>query len=121
DRMTQLGRVPLARLVELYNGADVLVYPAYYAGFGWPPLEAMACGTPVVCSNRGALPEVLGSAAVLVEPDDYRELAERVAAILTDDRLRTACRLKGWEQARRYTWERAAREVLNVYRTLHAA
>jgi glycosyltransferase involved in cell wall biosynthesis len=121
DRVTQLGRVPLAQLVELYNGADVLVYPVFYAGFGWPPLEAMACGTPVVCSNRGALPEVVGPAALLVEPDDYRGLAEQVATLLTDDRLRAAYRLKGREQVRRYTWERAAREVLDVYRTLHAA
>jgi glycosyltransferase involved in cell wall biosynthesis len=117
-RVTHLGSVPLADLPAIYSSAAVLLYPVLYAGFGWPPLEAMACGTPVVCSNRGALPEVLGDAALMVEPDDHDQMAVDVARLMTDKRLRESYRAKGLARARRYDWSRTARQMLDIYREL---
>jgi glycosyltransferase involved in cell wall biosynthesis len=102
--------------VSAYQEADVLVHPSLYEGFGFPPLEAMACGTPVVSSNRTSLPEVLGDAALLVDPDDVDQLAGAIARVLDDEALRRSLREKGLEQAKRYTWQRAAAQTLDVYR-----
>jgi len=87
-----------------------------YEGFGLPPLEAMACGTPVVASDASSLPEVVGEAGIMVEPRDVRGLAEAMGRALTDKHLRAELRAKGLERAKRFTWERAARETLEVYR-----
>jgi glycosyltransferase involved in cell wall biosynthesis len=109
------GYVPDADLPALYSGADLFVFPSLYEGFGLPPLEAMACGTPVVCSNAGSLPEVVGDAAIMVDPYDVEGLAEAMQRVLTDADLREELRAKGLARARHFTWEQAARETIAVY------
>jgi alpha-1,3-rhamnosyl/mannosyltransferase len=100
--------------------ADVCVYPSLYEGFGLPPLEAMASGTPVVASNVTCLPEVLGSAAVLVDPNDVAAFSKAVESVLSDARARTSLIAAGREHAREFTWERCAGQTLNVYREVLA-
>lgn len=99
-------------LPDLYAAASVFAYPSLYEGFGIPPVEAMACGTPVVASTAGALPEVLGDAALLVDPYDEDALALALAAAVED---RGDLRRRGLERAARYTWPRAAAETWRVY------
>jgi glycosyltransferase involved in cell wall biosynthesis len=115
------GYLDHADLVRAYKEADLLVHPSLYEGFGLPPLEAMACGTPVVSSNRTSLPEVLGGAAVLVEPEDPAELAAAIARVLDDTALRESLRAKGLKHVQAFTWHRAARETLQLYRSTHQA
>jgi glycosyltransferase involved in cell wall biosynthesis len=110
------GYVPDDVLPALYSGADLFVFPSLYEGFGLPPLEAMACGTPVVCSNTASLPEVVGDAAVTVDPCDVEALAEAMYCVLTDVALSAELRAKGLERAEQFTWERTARETVAVYR-----
>jgi len=110
-----LGYVPDAELPALMNGALALVYPSIYEGFGLPPLEAMACGTPVITSNRSSLPEVVGDAALLVDPDDRAELADAMARIVDQEPLREDLRERGLKQAQRFSWEETARLTLRVY------
>jgi glycosyltransferase involved in cell wall biosynthesis len=106
------GYVTDAELPALYAAAAVFAYPSLYEGFGIPPLEAMACGTPVVASTAGALPEVLGDAALLVDPYDEAALAEALRAAADD---RGSLRRRGLERAARYTWSGAAAETWGVY------
>jgi glycosyltransferase involved in cell wall biosynthesis len=115
------GAVPADDLPALYNAADLFVYPSLYEGFGLPPLEAMACGTPVVTSNVSSLPEVVGDAALLVDPHDEGALAEAMARVLSDVELRRHMRERGLERARHFSWERCARETLAVYEEVMGA
>ena len=110
------GRLPIGDITRLYSHADLFVFPSLYEGFGMPVLEAMACGAPVVTSNRTALPEVAGEAALLVNPENDEELAEAMVRVLRDASLRESFRGKGFERAKLFTWERAARQTLAVYR-----
>jgi glycosyltransferase involved in cell wall biosynthesis len=110
-----LGFVPDSELVCLYNLADLFVFPSLHEGFGLPPLEALACGTPVVCSNSASLPEVVGEAAIMVEPTDVKELAQAMERVLTDPDLAQQLRGKGLERAQLFSWEKTARETLKVY------
>jgi glycosyltransferase involved in cell wall biosynthesis len=114
--VTFLGRVQNGDLLYLYNLACCLAHPAYYEGFGLTPLEAMACGTPVVVSNVSSLPEVVGDAALLIDPNSEEELAVALHRLLTDDALQASLRDKGLARAHTFTWERAAEETLAVYR-----
>ncbi len=102
-------------LPVLYNLADIFVLPSLYEGFGLPPLEAMACGTPVITSNASSLPEVVGEAGVTVEPTDVEGLSEAVRRLLEDAELRRELAQRGLARAREFTWERAARQLLEVY------
>ena len=111
-----LGGVPNEELVYLYNAAKLFVFPSHYEGFGLPPLEAMACGTPVIVSNVSSLPEVVGDAGTLVDPADVEGLAVAMWRALTDDNLRREMRAKGLRRASIFSWERTARETLAVYR-----
>lgn len=104
--------------VALYTGAEALVFPSRYEGFGFPVLEAMACGTPVVTSNVSSLPEVAGDAAVLVDPDDEQDLAGGIRRILEDGALRQRLRGAGRARAGAFTWDQAARSTAEV---LHRA
>ena len=104
-----------------YSGAQCFVLPSLYEGFGLPPVEAMACGCPVIVSNRGALPEITGEASIKVNPDDVDAMARALWQVLTDEGLRRELRIKGLERARQFSWERAARETLEVYRSVERA
>ncbi|MDQ3069278.1 MAG: glycosyltransferase family 4 protein [Acidobacteriota bacterium] len=110
-----LGFVPDATLAVLYRLADVFVFPSLYEGFGLPPLEAMASGTPVVTSNVSSLPEVVGDAALLVDPRDAEAIADAVQRILTDDGLRRSLVQKGLGRAHEFSWERSVRRIREVY------
>jgi glycosyltransferase involved in cell wall biosynthesis len=111
-----LGFVPFEALRVFFGTAAVFAFPSLYEGFGLPPLEAMAAGTPVVASNVSSLPEVLGAAALLVNPENVFEIAHAIQAALLDEDLRAGLIAKGRVQAARYSWDRTAREVLEVYR-----
>jgi glycosyltransferase involved in cell wall biosynthesis len=114
-RVHLLGRVSSEDLLYLYNAAELLAHPAFYEGFGLPPLEAMACGLPVVVSNVASLPEVVGDAGLLVDPHDVDEITVSMWRVLNDEGLRREMRSKGLRQAARFSWERAARETLAIY------
>ena len=116
ERITFLDTPSDSDLVALYNGASMVVLPSYYEGFGLPVLEAMACGTPVVISNRGSLPEIAGDVAVVVDPDDPDGLASAMDRILNDPDLQSRMRSKGPARASEFSWDRCARETLQVYR-----
>jgi len=96
----------------------LFVFPSLYEGFGLPSLEAMACGTPVVCSNTSSLPEVVREAAIMVDPLDAEGLAASMERALRDQALREEMREKGLKQAAKFSWERTAREMLEVYRAV---
>ena len=115
ERVLFLGHVPDQDLPALYSLADIFVYPSLYEGFGMPPLEAMACGTPVVASNVSSLPEVLGDAALLVDPTNVTELAQAMFQALTDQATRQALIAKGFERAKKFTWVEAAQQMLGLY------
>jgi glycosyltransferase involved in cell wall biosynthesis len=115
-----LGHVPDEDLPALYNLADVFVFPSIYEGFGIPPLEAMACGTPVVTSNTSSLPEAVGDAGLMAGPTDVDGIAEAVAQILTNPTLRQDLRRRGLERARLFTWKASAEKILAIYRRLSA-
>ena len=115
-RVRGLGYVADGLRPALLNGARAFVYPSLYEGFGLPPLEAMACGTPVVCSGVSSLPEVVGDAALLVDPEDVSALAAAMERIWRDHALRGELRRRGLARAREFTWDRTARLTLDVYR-----
>ena len=111
-----LGFVGDQTLAALYRLATVFVFPSLYEGFGLPPLEAMASGTPVVASNTSSLPEVLGDAAVLVDPYSAQAIANGIQQVLADPGLRATLRARGLERARVFSWETSVRRTLDVYR-----
>jgi glycosyltransferase involved in cell wall biosynthesis len=108
------GYVPDEDLPALYTGASVFVYPSFYEGFGMPPLEAMACATPVIVSDNSSLPEVVGDAGVLIDAHDPAALALHVEKVLNDPGYADELRRKGLERAKAFTWERSARKLLAV-------
>ena len=114
-----LGRVSDLELAVLYSMADVFAFPSFFEGFGVPPLEAMACGAPVVTSNTSSLPEVVGDAALTVDPHNIDELAKAILRLLGDDKLREELRQKGFERAQLYTWPKSAQKMLDVYQALY--
>jgi glycosyltransferase involved in cell wall biosynthesis len=109
------GYIAEQDLPAIYNGADLFVFPSLYEGFGLPVLEAMACGTPVVTSNKSSLPEVAGDAAILIDPYDVDALANAMHRILSDPDLAEEMAAKGMIRAREFSWERTARETIAVY------
>jgi alpha-1,3-rhamnosyl/mannosyltransferase len=111
-----LGPVPEADLPALYAGAALFVFPSLYEGFGLPVLEAMACGAPVACSNTSSLPEVGGDKVLYFDPADVEAIAETLRQALADADLRTELRERGLVRAAQFSWERTARETLNLYR-----
>jgi len=110
-----LGYVPDNDLPCLYGAADLCVVPSIYEGFGLPVLEAMACGTPVACSHASSLPELGGDAAVYFDPISVEEMSASITQILRDESLHEAMRLRGLARASCFSWERAARETMEVY------
>jgi len=110
------GGVSEDDLSALYNGAEVLVYPAFAEGFGLPVLEAMACGTPVITSNTTSLPEVVGEAAILVNPYSSLEIGKSLERVLDDPGLRRELSAKGLQRSRKFRWEETAEKTVEVYR-----
>ncbi len=102
-------------LIHFYQLAHVFAFPSLYEGFGWPPVEAMRCGTPVVASNAGSLPEVLGDAALLVDPKDSLGLADAVGALMQNPSLHAEMAARGLKRAGQYTWDRTAEQTRGVY------
>jgi glycosyltransferase involved in cell wall biosynthesis len=115
DDVIFTGRVPDADLPALYSGADCFLMPSLYEGFGFPVLEAMACGTPVVCSNSSSLPEVAGDAALMVDPEDDGALAAAVGRLLAEPDLRSQLRQRGEQQAAGFRWQECAAQTVQVY------
>jgi alpha-1,3-rhamnosyl/mannosyltransferase len=110
------GYVSTEELVELYRRATIFAYPSLSEGFGLPVLEAMACGTPVLASNCSSLPEVAGDAAVLVDPEEPAAVAEGIERLFEDQQLRAELVERGFDNLRRFSWDRCARETVAVYR-----
>lgn len=111
-----LGFVPDADLPNLYRAARGMVYPSLFEGFGLPPVEAMACGTPVISSTRGALEEVVADAALIVDPEDIPDITRALTALSTDSNLAESLTSKGLANAARFHWSRTAAEVTEIYR-----
>jgi len=122
DRVHFLGYVDQAgnNLVDLYNGADLFVFPSFSEGWTSPPLEAMACGTPVITSNCSSLPETVANAAIQVDPDNPKKLAHEMERVLSDQSLRNNLITKGIKHAASHTWERAAAKLINVFADIQA-
>lgn len=116
EHVRDLGLLSHDDLQAAYWAADALVFPSFWEGFGWPPLEAMASGTPVIASRRGALAEVLGDAVEVVDPNDPTTIAAAIERVLSEAGLRQELTARGLERAHLFTWERAGRELLEVYR-----
>jgi glycosyltransferase involved in cell wall biosynthesis len=113
-----LGFLPLDTLRMFHELAVAFVFPSLYEGFGLPPLEAMASGTPVIASSVSSLPEVVGGAAMLVSPDNVFDIARGISEVLLDDELRADLIVKGRKQAASFSWARTAQEVLRLYEEL---
>jgi glycosyltransferase involved in cell wall biosynthesis len=121
DKVKLLGFLPDDDLPALYSLAAVFAFPSLYEGFGLPVLEAMACGTPVICSNASSLPEVAGEAAIQIVPTDVREWTQALKRVSQDAALRASLRERGVRQAARFTWETTARHTYAIYQEAHAA
>ncbi len=117
-RVRALGFMPKPELRGLYNLARIFVFPSLYEGFGLPPLEAMACGTPVVASRSSAIPEVIGRAGLLVNPFRVDSIAEAIRSLLENEAFRKALGVQGRRRARTFDWDETARRVLEVYRSV---
>ena len=111
-----LGFVPIDVLRIFYDTAKIFVFPSLYEGFGLPPLEAMAHGTPVVTSNTSSLPEVAGNAALLVNPENVFEIRRGLQRVLLDPVLRERMKIRGYEQAKRFSWTSSVSRILEIYR-----
>ena len=118
DQVLFTGYVPMEDLPFFMNGADLFVFPSLYEGFGLPVLEAMSCGTPVISSNRSSIPEIVGSAAILIDPTDIQDLAGKMIALLKNPEEHKRLSLAGLEQSARFSWLEAARKTLDVYRAV---
>jgi glycosyltransferase involved in cell wall biosynthesis len=118
ERTLPLGRVHDADLVALYNGALAYVYPSLYEGFGLPPLEAMACGAPVIAANATALPEVVGEAALLVDPLSVEAICDAMGRVVADAALREQLRAKGLRRIAEFSWDRTATQVRQTLQTV---
>ena len=110
-----LGFVPIETLRIFYQAAAAFTFPSLYEGFGLPPLEAMACGTPVITSNVASLPEVVGDAAAIVNPENVFDIARGIREVLLDQTLRSRLIRRGFEQSKRFSWEQSAEQVLSAY------
>lgn len=114
EKIIELGWTKEEDLPYLMNGAKLFVFPSNYEGFGIPPLEAMACGTPVASSNTASLPEVTGDAAILFDPKNVDEMTEKIKLGLEDANLRSNLIQKGFQQIKKFSWEKCARETLEI-------
>jgi glycosyltransferase involved in cell wall biosynthesis len=116
DRIRFFGFVSDSDLLQLYNACDVFAFPSFYEGFGLPPLEAMACGRAVVCSDTSAMPEVVDGAAILFDPYAVDEIVRAMADLLLDSELRARMERLGLQRAAHFSWEKSAQRTLDVFR-----
>jgi glycosyltransferase involved in cell wall biosynthesis len=116
-----LGFVPIEVLRTFYDAAKIFIFPSLYEGFGLPPLEAMAHGTPVVTSNISSLPEVVGNAAVLVHPENVFEIMRALHRVLLDQPLREKMKERSYRQVAKFSWEKSVRRIMNVYQEVLSA
>jgi glycosyltransferase involved in cell wall biosynthesis len=116
EHIVEVGRVSDALLASLYHQSVALVYPSLYEGFGIPPLEAMACETAVITSNRASIPEVVGDAALLVDPENAEELSAAMIAVLDNRNLRNDLIRRGREREKFFSWDKMAAEIYEIYR-----
>lgn len=112
------GFIPPSYMPLFYNAAELFVYPSFYEGFGLPPLEAMACGTPVICSNVTSIPEVVGDAAILINPNDMDNLKNSIAEVLTNPELKHSLIKKGIFRNSMFTWNNTAHSTLLAYNNI---
>lgn len=108
------GKIPEQKINEFYNSLDIFVFPSLSEGFGLPPLEAMACGVPVIACNRSSMPEVIGDAGILAEPSE-KEMKSGITRLIEDEYLRKKLGKKSLERAKQFTWEKCAKNTLKVY------
>ncbi len=120
EQIVLTGFVPQGDLVVLYNLAEIFVLPSLYEGFGFPPLEAMACGCPVIVSNRGSLPEVVGDAAVLIDPESEDSIVTAIRAVENNQSLRADLAKRGVERVKSFSWKTSAVKTLELYREVGA-
>jgi glycosyltransferase involved in cell wall biosynthesis len=121
DRIVRLGHIDHIDLPAIFNLADVFVYPSLYEGFGLPPLEGMACGVPVITTNISSMPEVVGTAGLLVPPNDEAALSQAIQQVLGDDELRQRLREAGPQRAAGFTWRHTADNTLKIYERVLSA
>lgn len=120
DTVTFLGRTPDDHLPALYRQAHCLVFPSFYEGFGLPPLEAIACGTPVLSSNNSSLPEVVGEAGLLIDPYDIKEMARAMGELMTDKKVYDKVKAATAGQAKKFSWKNMAKQTLAIFKeTIH--
>jgi hypothetical protein len=115
DKVIFPGFIPLEHLPYLYNGCETFVYPSFYEGFGLPPVEAMACGVPVIASNATSIPEVVGDGAILVDPYNIDELCNSMYKILLDKTLKEDLILRGLVRSSELTWHKTAKDTIIAY------
>jgi len=115
DDILFIGRVSDKELVQIYNQAEIFVYPSFFEGFGLPPVEAMSCGLPVIASDSSSLKEVVGNAGILVPSEDYREISKQISYILKNEKIKKKLKEKSLKQAQKFSWEKTARKTLNIY------
>ena len=115
DDILFIGRVSDKELVQIYNQAEIFVYPSLFEGFGLPPMEAMSCGLPVIASDSSSLKEVVGDAGILVPSEDYREISRQISYILKNEKVTKELEEKSLKQAKKFSWEKTARKTLNIY------
>ena len=118
DRIILKGFISDYDLPNYYANSEMFVYPSLYEGFGIPILEAMQCKTPVITSNKGSIPEVVGSCGIIIDPYSEYEISESMIKLLSDSKLQSNLREKGLDQAQKFTWMRCVNETINVYRKI---
>ncbi|WP_291569515.1 glycosyltransferase family 4 protein [Clostridium sp. UBA4548] len=118
DRVIFPGFISMEHMPHLYNNASLFVYPSFYEGFGLPPIEAMACGIPVITSNVTSIPEVVGDAALLFNPKETEVLSEKICEALMNEHLRINLIVKGFKKARALSWDKTAIETLKAYEAI---
>jgi glycosyltransferase involved in cell wall biosynthesis len=118
DRIKFLGYIDHKDKPALYSLAKIFVYPSIYEGFGLPPLEAMACGTPVITSHNSSLVEVVGPAGLLIDPNNINDLTQAIQSLLTDPKLLNQLKDRGSNQVKKFNWPKAAQNILNIITNL---
>lgn len=118
ERIFFTGYVKDADIAAIYNLAKLFVFPSLYEGFGIPPIEAQACGCPVVCSNAASLPEVCGDSVLYFDPHNVEDIRSKIQAVLNDENLRNELCVKGFENIKRFSWERSAKQIIEIMENL---